>query len=107
MAGINLGNVFGLMVVTVTLDLASIAAATTAEQTFTVPGVRLGDMVLPGTVPSTINAGLFVASARASATDQVALRVGNTTAGALDPAAATFTLFIVRPDSGIRTGVAF
>jgi len=105
MAGITLGNVYGLMVVTVFVDIASIAANTTVEQSFNVPGVRLGDMVIV-TTASAVNAGVFVASARVTAANTVALRVGNVTVGALDPVAQDCLFFVIRPDAGVRVGVA-
>lgn len=91
------GNVFGAGVIAVTIDLASVAAATSAEQTFTVPGLQTRDFVFVN-IPSTLNNGLGIVGARVSAADTLALRVMNATAGALDAASATFTLLIVRPE---------
>ena len=96
------GNVYAAGVLTTTIDLASVAAATSAEQTFTVPGLRLGDFVFVN-IPSTLNNGLGIAGARVSANDTLALRVMNATAGALDAASATFSVLVVRPESGTFT----
>jgi hypothetical protein len=107
------GNTFGLMVATVNVDLASVAAAISAEQTFTVPGLRVGDFVWVNTPPigtgaGQMNAGLGVVGARVSAADTLALRVINSTAGALNAGAADYTVLVLRPESGTVTpGVSF
>lgn len=97
------GNVLAAGFITVTIDLASVAAATSAEQTFTVPGLRVGDFVAV-TIPSTLNAGLGIVGARVSAADTLALRVMNATAGALDAGSASFGVMVIRPESGTFTG---
>lgn len=97
-SGIIGGNTFAICAVSVNINPASVAAATSAEQSFTVPGVLLGDIVVA--IPaSTLNAGLGVSHARATGTDTVAIRFVNATAGALDPAAADYTFLVVRPES--------
>jgi len=97
-SGIIGGNIFALCAVSVTIDVASVAAITTAEQSFTVPGVLVGDIVVV-VPPSTLNAGLGIAGARATAVDTVAIRFVNATAGALDPASAVYTLLVIRPEN--------
>lgn len=107
MTGILIGNTYGLSVVSTTINLASVAAATSAEQTFTIPGLQVGDFVVVEP-PSTLNNGLGIVGARVSATDTLALRVMNATAGALDAASATFRVMVLRPDAGsVTTGVTF
>lgn len=105
MAGITLGNVYGLMVVTLPLDVTSVAANTTAERTLTVPGVRVGDMVFVNK-PS-LSAGLGVCNARVSAADTIAITFNNNTASGIDPASENYTILVVRADSGVRSGVSF
>ena len=97
-SGIIGGNIFALCAVSVNINPASVAAATTAEQSFTVPGILLGDIVFV-VPPSTLNAGLGITGARATAVDTVVIRFGNTTAGALDAPAADYTFFVVRPEN--------
>jgi hypothetical protein len=107
------GNTFGLMVSVATLNPASVAANTTAEQTFTVPGLRVGDLVWVNTPPvgtgaGQLNAGLGVCGARVSASDTLALRFNNNTAGALDAGTSDYTILVVRPESGsVTPGVSF
>lgn len=83
-------------VVSATLDVASVAAATTAQQTFTVPGLRVGDIVIP--MKPSLTAGLGIAGARVSAADTLAITFINATAGALDPAAEAYLIFWFRPE---------
>lgn len=80
---------------TATLDFASIAAATTANLTITVTGAAVNDAVLLGP-PATLEAGL-VATGYVSAANTVTVRVANVTAGAIDPASATWRATIFQP----------
>lgn len=68
-----------------TLDVASVASATTAEQTFTVTGLQAGSAVFVN--KPDLDAGLGIANARVSAADTIAITFVNATAGAIDPAA--------------------
>lgn len=104
--GITTGNILSMGIIAVTIDLASVAAATSAEQTFSVPGLKVGDFVYVN-IPSTLNNGLGIAGARVSAADTLALRVMNATAGALDAASASFTLLVVRPENVGASGLSF
>ena len=80
----------------VALDIASVAANTSAEQSFAVKGLRPGDFVALSK-PS-VNAGLVVSTARVSAADTLAITFGNHTAGAIDPAVETYLVFYFRPE---------
>ena len=99
------GNVLAAGVLSVTLDVTTVNAATTVEQTFTVPGLQVTDFVFanPG---ANFSAGVGVAGARVSAPDTLSIRLVNATAGALNPPAVTFTVLVVRPESGSFTGFA-
>lgn len=76
------------------LDVASVAAATSAEQTFTVTGLTTADKVIVNGPAQT--AGLGIVNARVSAANTLALTFMNATAGALDPASATYTIVALR-----------
>lgn len=73
---------------------ASVAAATTVEQTVTVTGVRPGDQVSV-TAPGHV-AGIGLGSARVAVNDVVRVTWINTTAGALTPPAGTYTFLWAR-----------
>lgn len=80
----------------ISIDVASVATITTAEQTFSVVGLLPGDFVAVN--KSTHNAGLGVCNARVSAVDTLALTFVNPTAGAVDPAAMKYLVFFYRPE---------
>jgi hypothetical protein len=77
-----------------TLTPASVAANTSAEQTFSVPGLVVGDVV--GVNPPSLQAGLAIAHARVSATDTLAIAWINATAGPLTPPSGTYLVAAVR-----------
>lgn len=89
------GTVMTKMVVySQSLDVASVAANTTAEQTFTVTGLTTADKVFVNK-PS-LSAGLGIVNARVSAADTLALTFVNATAAAIDPAAETYAIVALR-----------
>ena len=83
----------GQAVLTVSLTPASVAAATSAEQTFTVSGLAVGDFVSVN--GSTGNASA-IAGVRVSAANTLAIRFINPTAGALTPAAGNYLVYVAR-----------
>lgn len=105
MAGIIMGNVQGLGVASVTLSPALVAANTTAEQIFTVPGVRASDVCVAVSKP-TAQAGLGIVGWRVSAENTVAITFSNNTAGGITPTASQVYQFVIlRPDS-TASGIA-
>lgn len=64
-----------------------VAANTTAEQLLTVPGLKVGDIILSINKP-TAQAGLGIVGARVSAANTLAVTFVNDTAGGLTPTAA-------------------
>lgn len=85
-----------LFTLTPTLTPAEVAAATVVEQTFTVTGVQLGDVI--SVSHPAITAGVGPISARASALNQIAIAFVNATAGALTPAAGVYRVAVSRAD---------
>lgn len=67
----------------VTINPASVAANTTAEQTFTVTGMEV-ESVVNVTKPS-LTAGLGIGNARVSAADTLAITFINATAAPINP----------------------
>jgi hypothetical protein len=102
------GNIFGLMVVTATLDPASIAANVSAEQTFTVPDLRAADVIVSVTKP-TASAGAGIVGWRVTAANTVGITFMNTTGSAIDPGAEVYKIVVARPgtNNGLPTTVAF
>jgi hypothetical protein len=83
-------------VITFVYDPASIAAATTAEQTVTVPGVLPGDYI--EVTKPTLSAGVGIVNARVSAANTVAVQWVNATAAAVDPPSETYRAWVFRPE---------
>lgn len=73
---------------------ASVNAATTVEQTVTVPGVKVGDIVQ--VTPPGFTAGVALTSARVAVVNVVRVTWVNTTAGALTPPAGTYKFLVMR-----------
>lgn len=89
------GNVWKAGVFNVTLSPASVANATSAEQTFTMTGVLTTDYV--GVNKPTAQAGLGIVGARVSAADVLALTFGNFTAATITPTASeAYKVYVVR-----------
>lgn len=82
------------LTVAATLDFPSIAAVGTQALTVSVPGARVGDLVVLG-LPDTVNNGV-VFDARVSAADTVTVRALNITAGAIDPASASYRVSVIK-----------
>lgn len=80
---------------TVSVNPASVAAATCAETSVTISGALVGDVIVMSP-PASLEAGLCASGARVSAADTVQVRLCNVTAGAVDGAALTWSYVIIR-----------
>lgn len=96
--GIPSGNALALGVCSITVDLESVDANTTAEQTFTVHGLKTGDVVFVNK-PSA-EAGLGIVNTRVSEANTLAVTLANVTTAAINEASETWSVFWVRPESG-------
>ena len=97
------GNLVKQSVISVTLSPVAVAANTTAEQTVTVNGLLVGDMVYVS--KPTAQAGLGIVGSRVSAANTLAITFVNATVSSITPTAAQVYLILVsRPDSTITDG---
>lgn len=104
-SGIITGNTRSLGVASVTLSPALVALNTTAEQTFTVPGILATDVII-GVSKPTAQAGLGIVGWRVSAADTVGITFSNNTGSNITPTASqVYQIAYLRPDS-VQTGVA-
>lgn len=104
-SGIILGNVRAMGIASVALTPAQVAANTTAEQTFTVPGLLLTDIV-HGISKPTAQAGLGIVGMRISALNTIAITFSNNTGAGITPTAGeTYQIAWMRPES-VQVGVA-
>ena len=98
------GNIAGLYAVSLTLDPASVATITAAEQDFTIPGVLPGDYIFSFAM-QTATAGLGVAGYRVKAANTISVTFVNPTAGAINAAAVVCKIMIARLDSDAVGGL--
>jgi len=76
------------------INPASVAADTSVEQTFSVPGLKVAtDIVLAINKP-TVTAGLSIGGFRVSADDTLAITFVNSTAAPIDAAAETYAVVV-------------
>ncbi|MDQ3003180.1 MAG: hypothetical protein M3Y08_18205 [Fibrobacterota bacterium] len=97
------GNVIAMIGFSITINPAAVATITTAEQSFTVPGLRVNDWVYLSKPTNT--AGVGVVNCRVSAADTLAVTFVNPTAASVDAASETYQGLMVRFDA-LRVGNA-
>lgn len=91
------GNIASIFAVSITFDPANVATATTAEQSVTIPGLKVGDFVFWQKPTNT--AGVGVVNARVSAADTLQLIFVNPTAGGVNAASETWQFLVFRPEA--------
>ncbi len=94
--GILNGSVTGMFPRTFIFDPSSVAANTTAEQTVTINGLRVGDYVV--VAKPTLTAGLGISHARVSAANTLAITLINSTASPIDAPSETWMYLLFRPE---------
>jgi hypothetical protein len=87
------GNTQWSMILNVTLSPASVANATSAEQTFTVQGLAVGDFV--NISKPTSQAGLGIVNSRVTAANTLGITFMNSTAATITPTASEVYLVAV------------
>ena len=101
--GTEVFQVDGMWKFEASLDVGSIAANISQDETFTVTGLLAGDIVMTVNPPTSLNDGLGIGGAFVDADNTLTIRFINSTAGALDPAAGTYIVIIARPGSDLAT----
>lgn len=96
---INRGNVATTVLASVQLTPAAVGAATSAEQTFAVPGLQVGDQVSAVQFQGAWTSLLTVANSRVSAANTLAVSFANGTGGSLTPPAGAYLLEVNRPET--------
>jgi hypothetical protein len=92
------GNILGHWLLSITISPTSVAPNTTAEQTFTVTGLQLGDFVEMN--KPTNQAGLGIVNSRVSAANTLAVAFVNATSATITPTASEiYYCDIVRPEN--------
>ncbi|HDR9075891.1 TPA: hypothetical protein QDB15_001111 [Burkholderia vietnamiensis] len=80
----------GIYRIVQTLTPAQVAANTSAEQTFTVPGLQVGDSVDINKASHQV--GLFIGNVRVSAKDTLAIQYVNQTGAPITPTAEQYII---------------
>ena len=93
------GNVAGLYALAVALNPVSVAANTTAEQTFTIAGLRGSGDVLVQLSTLAPTAGLGIVGFRVSSANTIGVTFVNATAAAIDAPLANYIALVARLDS--------
>lgn len=88
--GSNIAPVSTLFIIRQSIAPASVGANTTAEQTFIVPGLQVGDSLDINKASHQV--GLSIGNVRVSAANTLAIQYVNTTAGPIVPTAETYII---------------
>jgi hypothetical protein len=95
-SGIIAGNTFSISIIEASLTPSSVSTITAPAQTFTVPGLQVGDAV--NVNPPGQTAGVTIGSVRVSAADTLSIQFVNPTAGSLTPTAGTHVITVHRKE---------
>lgn len=96
------GNIQYSQILSVSLTPGIVAPNTTAEQTFTVAGLAVGDFV--NIAKPTVQAGLGIVNSRVSAANTLAIGFINSTSATITPTAAeTYLVGVDRPSETLTS----
>lgn len=91
------GNLQSSFVLQATLTPTAVATITSAEQTFTVPGLLVGDQISQISLQASWTVLVDIVNMRCSANNTLAVSFQNNTAGSLTPPAGTYLIEVNRP----------
>lgn len=95
------GNIILFAQLSVALSPASVSNGTSAEQTFTVQGLQLGDNV--DVSKPTTQANLIIGNVRVSAANTLAINFGNVGAATITPTAGeVYSVVVVRCENAAQ-----
>jgi len=100
LSGLNIGkggDISKIMLGTVSIDPASLAAGAEADTSVTITGAAVNSVVVISPPAAGLTSGIEICGAWVSAADTVKVRLRNNTGGAVDQAAATCAYLIVCP----------
>lgn len=92
------GNSLQTFYVAPSITPSAVSSATTAAQTFSLPGLLTTDIVTVVGYNGTQTAGIIIAEADCLTANVLTIQFGNVTAGSVTPASGVYTLQIVRSD---------
>jgi hypothetical protein len=95
---INRGNVATTIVMTATITPAATGATTSAEQSFTIPGLQVGDQVSALQYQGAWTVLVDIVNLRVSAANTLGVSFQNSTGGSLTAPSGTYLLEVNRPE---------
>lgn len=101
------GNILYCWCIAINITPTSVAANTTAEQSFTVPGLQISDFVDvyyfgPNVkTPGAQTTGIGIINNRVSTANTLQIGFSNNTAGGVVPAAGIYYMILTRPEVDI------
>ncbi len=102
---IPIGNIAYIVLLQAALTPAAVLTVTAPEQTFTVQGLLITDLVY--VMKPSAQAGLGIAGARVTAADTLGITYVNPTAGNITPTAETYIILVVRKENPNGLPTAF
>lgn len=93
------GNLQSTIVLSVTLTPVAIATITSAEQTFSVPGLLAGDQISGVSLQAAWTVLVDIVNFRAVSNNTLGISFQNNTAGSLTPPAGTYLIEVNRPSN--------
>ena len=107
-ATLTRGNVLATLVAQVSLTPVSVAANTTAEQNFTIPGLLVGDQVSNFSLQSAYpNSDVSFVNLRVSAPNTLTVAYQNGTGGALTPPSGNYYIEVNRLENLVQLPASF
>ena len=79
-----------------TIDAADLASVTAVDESVTISGVAVGDILIVNPPATALTAGMLVCQAWVSATDTIKFRLYNASGGAINLASASWNYTIIR-----------
>lgn len=103
---ITRGNSHETFYIQPSITPSAVSAATTAAQTFSVPGLQTTDIVVVLGYNGTQTAGIIIAEADCLTANVLSIQFGNVTALSATPAAGVYTVQITRLEGPAPTNAA-
>lgn len=104
---INRGNIATTIVMTIPLTPSAVGATTSAEQSFTIPGLQVGDQVSAFQYQGAWTVLVDIVNLRVSAANTLGVSFQNSTGGSVTPPSGTYLLEVNRPELATLPSTAY
>lgn len=96
------GNLQGTLLLSVSLTPTSVNGTTSAEQTFTINGLLLGDEIAAVSLQAAWTSLTSIVNYRVTANNTLGISFQNQTGGALTPPSGTYLISVNRPSQSTQ-----